>query len=44
MKLVAEKRLFDANQQEKNKRAFEADRTVVTANKKATAYADRVAL
>ena len=44
MTLVADKRLFDDNQQEKKKRALEAARTVVKENKRAKAVADRVAL
>ena len=44
MQLVADKRLFDDNQQEKRKRALDAARTVVKENKKAKAVADRVAL
>ena len=44
MQLVADKRLFDDNQQEKRTRALDAARTVVKENKKAKAVADRVAL
>ena len=44
MQLVVEKRLFDDNHQEKKQKALEADKTVVNANKRAKAVADRVAL